>query len=94
MRDLLAPKFDFLAARCIVNQMVNYQQGLDSSFKALADATRRAVLLRLADGPDGVTSLAEEHGITVAGMLKHLRVLEEAGMVRSETEIRETSAAY
>jgi DNA-binding transcriptional ArsR family regulator len=58
-------------------------QALDSSFKALADSTRRAVLLRLADGPGGITELADHHGMTLAGMLKHVRILEEAGMIRT-----------
>ena len=63
--------------------MVNNYQALDSSFKALADGTRRAVLRRLAEGPGGITELAEEHDMTLPGMLKHVRVLEEAGMVRT-----------
>ncbi len=63
--------------------MVKQTQALDSSFKALADTTRRAVLLRLADGPGGITELADEHQMTLAGMLKHVRILEEAGMVRT-----------
>lgn len=63
--------------------MVNKMQSLNASFKALADETRRAVLLRLAEGPGGISELASEHGMTLAGMLKHVRILEEAGMVRS-----------
>ncbi len=63
--------------------MVKHSQALDASFKALADASRRAVLLRLADGPGGISELAEEQGMTLAGMLKHVRILEEAGMVRT-----------
>jgi DNA-binding transcriptional ArsR family regulator len=63
--------------------MVNSSQALDASFKALADPTRRAVLRRLARGPGGVTELAKDHGMTLAGMLKHIRVLEAAGMVRT-----------
>ena len=65
--------------------MVKYtqEQALDSTFKALADGTRRAVLLRLAGGPSAISELADEHDMTLAGMLKHVRVLEDAGMVRS-----------
>ena len=63
--------------------MVNNRQALDASFKALADASRRAVLLRLAEGPGGISELAEEQGMTLAGMLKHVSILEKAGMVRT-----------
>lgn len=54
---------------------------LDRSFSALADPTRRAVLTRLGDGPATVSELAEPAGITVTGMAKHVRVLEDAGLV-------------
>ena len=63
--------------------MVNRSQALDASFKALADGSRRAVLLRLAEGPEGISELAQDQGMTLAGMLKHVRILEEAGMVRT-----------
>jgi DNA-binding transcriptional ArsR family regulator len=63
--------------------MVNQLQALDATFKALADGTRRAVLLRLAEGPSAISELAEAHEMTLAGMLKHVRVLEDAGIVRS-----------
>lgn len=58
---------------------------LDREFAALADATRRGVLLRLGrDGPASVGELAEPAGMTVTGMAKHVRVLEEAGLVTTE----------
>ena len=63
--------------------MVNKSQALDSSFKALADPTRRAVLRRLAEGPGAISELAEAHEMSLAGMLKHVRLLEDAGMVRT-----------
>ncbi len=63
--------------------MVNHSQALDASFKALADGSRRAVLRRLAEGPEGISELARDQGMTLAGMLKHVRILEEAGMVRT-----------
>jgi len=64
--------------------MVQYQQ-IDRTFAALADPTRRAVVERLGrDGVATVSELAEPAGISLTGMKKHLRVLEEAGLVQSE----------
>lgn len=57
---------------------------LDSTFAALADSTRRDVLARLGAGPATVSELAEPAGITVTGMAKHVRVLEEVGLVTTE----------
>lgn len=59
-------------------------QALDRTFAALADPTRRAVLTRLGQGPATVGELAAPAGITVTGMAKHVRVLEEAGLVSTE----------
>lgn len=67
----------------MLNLMVQ-QAELDRTFAALADATRRDVLKRLGDGPAPVSALAETAGITVTGMAKHLRVLEDAGLVTTE----------
>jgi DNA-binding transcriptional ArsR family regulator len=63
--------------------MVQYQQ-LDRSFGALADPTRRAVLERLSQGAASITELAEPFGISLTGMKKHVLVLEEAELVRTE----------
>jgi DNA-binding transcriptional ArsR family regulator len=60
------------------------QQRLDEVFAALSDATRRDVLTRLGDGPATIGQLAEPHGITLTGMTKHVRVLEDAGLVVTE----------
>lgn len=60
------------------------QAELDKTFAALADGTRRDVLQRLGDGPAPVSVLADAAGITVTGMAKHLRVLEDAGLVTTE----------
>ncbi len=60
-------------------------QVLDRDFAALADATRRAVLAQLGrTGSASLGELAEPAGITVTGMAKHVRVLEEAGLVVTE----------
>src|SRR5215207_10264928 len=61
-----------------------HQQELDKAFAALSDSTRRDVLARLGEGPASVTALAAPAGITVTGMAKHIKVLEEAGLVATE----------
>jgi DNA-binding transcriptional ArsR family regulator len=54
---------------------------LSSTFAALADPTRRAILGRLADGDATVTELAEPFPITVQAVSQHLKVLEHAGLI-------------
>jgi DNA-binding transcriptional ArsR family regulator len=54
---------------------------LSSTFAALADPTRRAILARLAEGEASVKELAEPFPITVQAVSKHLKVLEGAGLV-------------
>jgi DNA-binding transcriptional ArsR family regulator len=54
---------------------------LSTTFAALADPTRRAILNRLTEGEATVTELAEPFPITVQAVSKHLRVLERAGLV-------------
>jgi DNA-binding transcriptional ArsR family regulator len=68
--------------------MVQHQP-LDRTLAALADPTRRAVLERLGEGSATITELAEPFGMTLTGMKKHVRVLEEAGLVASEKVGRE-----
>jgi DNA-binding transcriptional ArsR family regulator len=54
---------------------------LSSTFAALSDPTRRAILERLAEGEATVTELADPFPITVQAVSKHLRVLEQAGLI-------------
>jgi DNA-binding transcriptional ArsR family regulator len=54
---------------------------LDSTFSALADPTRRAILSRLANGEATVTELAEPFTISLPAISKHLKVLERAGLI-------------
>jgi DNA-binding transcriptional ArsR family regulator len=54
---------------------------LDSTFAALADPTRRAILKRLAQGEASVNELAKPFSISVQAVSKHLKVLERAGLV-------------
>ena len=62
--------------------MVQYQSGrLDASFSALSDATRRGVLEQLGRADASITDLAEAFHMTLTGMRKHVRVLEQAEFV-------------
>ena len=54
---------------------------LDSTFAALADPTRRAILARLATGEATVTDLAEPFDLSLPAISKHLKVLERAGLI-------------
>jgi DNA-binding transcriptional ArsR family regulator len=54
---------------------------LSSTFSALADPTRRAILARLASGECSVTELAEPFDMSMPAVSKHLRVLERAGLI-------------
>jgi DNA-binding transcriptional ArsR family regulator len=54
---------------------------LTSTFAALADPTRRAILTRLAEGEATVNELAEPFPISVQAISKHLKVLERAGLI-------------
>jgi DNA-binding transcriptional ArsR family regulator len=64
--------------------MVQYSSGVDLAFAALADPTRRAVLERLGAGSATVSELAEPFGMSLTGMQKHIRLLEEAELVTTE----------
>jgi len=54
---------------------------LSSTFAALADPTRRAILARLASGAASVTELAEPFDMSLPAISKHLKVLENAGLI-------------
>src|SRR6187401_3141321 len=55
--------------------------GLDATFAALADPTRRAILARLASGEASVRELAEPFAMSQPAISKHLKVLERAGLI-------------
>ena len=59
---------------------------LDATFAALADPTRRAILARLADGDASVMELAEPFAVSQPAISKHLRVLENAGLISRSRE--------
>lgn len=54
---------------------------LNDTFAALADPTRRAILVQLTSGTKTVTELAEPFDITLPAISKHLKVLEKAGLI-------------
>lgn len=73
------------SASTILNYMVQYPNGrLDLTFAALSDATRRGVLVELGRGDASITKLAEQFHMTLTGMKKHVGILEEAGLVKTE----------
>ena len=57
------------------------EERLDSTFRALADPTRRGMLANLALGDKSIGELAEPLAMSFAGASKHVKVLEEAGLV-------------
>jgi len=61
---------------------------LDAVFAALSDSTRRAVLEALGERSLSVTELAEPHDMSLTGFMKHLRVLEDAGLISRTKEGR------
>ena len=69
--------------------MVNYaEETLNSTFAALADPTRRAILKRLSFGDSSVTALAEPFDVSLPAISKQLRVLERAGLLTQEKDGR------
>jgi DNA-binding transcriptional ArsR family regulator len=73
--------------------MVKYQDpALDAVFAALADSTRRGILESLSSGGDvAVSELAAPHDMSLPGFMKHLKVLEDAGLVTRNKEGRVVS---
>ena len=72
----------------VFNHQVNYQairemspDHLSTTFAALADPTRRAILARLASGDKSVNELAEPFEMSLPAVSKHLKVLESAGLI-------------
>jgi len=61
--------------------MTAVQDRLDSTFAALADPTRRAIVERLAKGDATVNELAAPFAMTLPGISKHLKVLERCGLI-------------
>lgn len=66
--------------------MVKYN--LDKTFSALADPTRRAILARLSDGHATVGELAEPFDMSLPAVSKHLKVLQQAGLIERRRDGR------
>lgn len=67
----------------MVNRMVKCST-LDRRISAIADPTRREILERLTVGPASISELAAPMDISLPGLLKHVRILEEVDLVRSD----------
>lgn len=73
------------ASSAILNHMVQYiNSRLDETFAALSDSTRRGVLLQLGRGDTSITELAERFHMSLTGMKKHVGILEQTGLVKTE----------
>lgn len=68
----------------MVKHVPNQRGALDRVFRALADGTRRDMVERLVRGPATVGELAAPTHMSLPAILQHLRVLEDAGLVRTE----------
>jgi DNA-binding transcriptional ArsR family regulator len=74
----------------IFNRMVEYQSvTLDRVYAALADPTRRAILSRLTQQEARVTELAEPFTMSLNAVSKHVRILEEAGLIQRNVQGRD-----
>lgn len=73
--------------------MAKHEPDLSPIFQALADPTRRAILTRLAEGPAAVSELARPTGLRLPTVMRHLAVLEEAGLIASTKDGRVRTCA-
>jgi DNA-binding transcriptional ArsR family regulator len=64
--------------------MVKSRQTLNRTFSALSDPRRRDILERLSHGPASISELARPFPISLPGVMKHVRILEEANLVTTE----------
>lgn len=72
----------------IVSNMAKHDTDLSLLFHALADPTRRAILTQLGEGPAAVTDLAGPTGLRLPTVMRHLQVLEEAGLIATTKDGR------
>lgn len=73
--------------------MAKHDADLSLLFHALADPTRRGILTRLAEGPAPVTELATPTGLRLPTVMRHLSVLEEAGLIATSKDGRVRTCA-
>ena len=77
----------------IVSNMTKHHQELSLIFQALADPTRRAILARLGGGPAPVMELSAPTGLRLPTVMRHLSVLEEAGLIITSKDGRVRTCA-
>ena len=77
----------------LVSHMAKHEPDLSRLFHALADPTRRTIVTRLAEGPAPVTELAKPTGLRLPTVMRHLSVLEEAGLITTSKDGRVRSCA-
>ena len=77
----------------ILSLMEQYSEQLDGIFQALADPTRRAVLGRLGEGPASITDLAKPFDMALPSFMKHIRFLEDSGLIQTRKEGRVRTCA-
>jgi DNA-binding transcriptional ArsR family regulator len=73
--------------------MAKQDPDLSLLFHALSDPTRRAILTRLAEGPAAVTALADPTGLRLPTVMRHLSVLEAAGLIATAKDGRVRTCA-
>jgi DNA-binding transcriptional ArsR family regulator len=73
--------------------MAKHDTDLSLLFHALSDPTRRAILTRLGEGPAAVTDLAGPTGLRLPTVMRHLQVLEEAGLIATAKDGRVRTCA-
>ena len=73
--------------------MQQHSEHLNGIFQALADPTRRGVLGRLGKGPASVSELAEPFDMALPSFMKHIRFLEDSGLIRTRKEGRVRTCA-
>jgi DNA-binding transcriptional ArsR family regulator len=82
LSDMHLRQLTFAGSLRILFYMVNYQAELDRTFAALSDPTRRAILTRLErESTATVSHLASRFSIKLPAVMKHLGVLDEAGLI-------------
>lgn len=64
--------------------MAKYESALSQTFAALADPTRRGILAQLSRGPASLADLAKPTGFALPTVLRHVTILESAGLIRSQ----------
>lgn len=73
--------------------MAKHEPNLSLLFHALSDPTRRSILTRLAQGPAPVTELANPTGLRLPTVMRHVSVLEEAGLITTAKDGRVRTCA-